>query len=137
MSAFATIKLAHNVLKQIDQAAERALVQTADAVRKDIKKAQVIPFDTGALQDSMFSDELTVHRGEVDISFNTPYARRLFYHPEYNFHREAWTGPDGKEHTRANAHAKDHWTEDWEAGGSREDFAEKTFAKAIRQEAKL
>ena len=135
MSVFATIKLAYNVLRQIDQGAERALVQTADAVRKDIKKAQVIPFDTGTLQDSMFTDP--VNRKQVDIVFSTPYARRLFYHPEYNFHREPWTGPDGKEHTRVNENAKGHWTEDWEAGGSREDFAEKQFAKAFRRGAGL
>ena len=135
MSVFATIKLAHEALKRIDQAAERALVQTADAVKKDMEKAQVIPFDTEALQKSGFTDP--VSRKEADIVYSTPYARRLFFHPEYNFHREPWTGPDGKEHTRVNENAKGHWTEDWEAGGSREDFAEKQFAKAFRRGAGL
>ena len=51
-----------------------------------------------------------------------PYARRLYYHPEYNFHKEE------------NPDAKGRWLEDWMPGGRKENFVQETFAENLRRE---
>ena len=51
-----------------------------------------------------------------------PYARRLYYHPEYNFHKEE------------NPDAKGRWLEDWMPGGRKENFVQETFAECLRRE---
>ena len=119
-----SIKLDHVALRGLDRAAVRALEMTAEAVHTDMVQAQVIPFKQGHLQnDSTWVDTSRSHLGEADLVFSTPYSRRLFYHPEYNFSHEE------------NPNAKGHWTEDWEPGGSREDFAQTAFAKLYKREA--
>jgi len=122
--SYASIKLDHAALRKLDRAAVRTLEKTAEAVHTEIVQAQVIPFDQGHLQnDSTFVDTAKSERGEVDIVSSTPYARRLYHHPEYNFSHEE------------NPNAKAHWFEDWEEGGAQEDFAQKAFAKLYKQEA--
>ena len=136
MSQYAEIKFNNAVLRGLDQASVRALPMTGTAVLKDMKKAQVIPLDTSHLQnDSTFVDDSQAALGHVDIVSSTPYARRLYYHPEYNFHQEPWTDKSGKTHTRANAHAGAHWFDPWMDGGEREDFAQKAFSAAYKKEA--
>jgi hypothetical protein len=41
-----------------------------------------VPFNTGMLKDSAITASAV---GEGLLVYATPYARRLFYHPEYNF----------------------------------------------------
>ena len=56
---------------------------------------------------------------------STPYARRLYYHPEYRF--------DKKENPNAGA----GWFDDWAEGGANQNFAEETFAAIFKREAGL
>lgn len=82
------VKLNTRVIKQIKESAQEALVETADATKSDLIRAQTMPFDTGKLQDrSTFVDDNKKNRGKVSIVTDTPYARRLYYHPEYNFQK--------------------------------------------------
>lgn len=48
-----------------------------------------------------------------------PYARRLYYHPEYNFQ------------TVNNPNAQGRWLDHWLPGGQHESFAADTFADAL------
>lgn len=57
--------------------------------------------------EATFVDTSESGLGKVSIISSTPYARRLYYHPEYKF--------DKGEHPLA----KGKWLEDFEAGGSR------------------
>lgn len=80
------IELNVGVLNMIDNAQYEALAQTADATLTELRDRQVMPFDTGNLQnDSTFVDDS--QRDKVSIVSSTPYARRLYFHPEYNFRR--------------------------------------------------
>ena len=120
----AKVTLHYAKLKALDRAAIRALEKTTEAIHTDIVQAQVIPFETGHLQnDSTDCDFSEVQSGHTEIVSSTPYARRLYYHPEYNFR------------TDENPNAKGRWFEDWEAGGSRAGYAGEAFAKFMRQEA--
>ena len=109
-------------IRQLTQAAETALEMTADAVHTEVAQAQVIPFDTGNLQnESFFADYADSSKGKVQLVSSAPYARRIYFHPEYNFK------------TDENPNAKGHWYEDWEPGGSKADFAFKKFKKFYKK----
>ncbi len=113
-------------LKALDDAAKRALAQTAVAVHTEVVQGQVMPYQTGHLQeDSTFVDQSNVEKGHVDLVSSTPYARRLYYHPEYRF--------DKTENPNAGA----GWFNDWAEGGANQSFAGETFAALFKREAGL
>lgn len=102
-------------LKQINAAAEIALIQTAEAVKNDLIQSQTMPFDTGYLQNnSTYVDSSNSSRGVVSIISDTPYARRLYFHPEYNFKRTN------------NPNAGGMWFEPY-INGNKKDFVKDTF----------
>ena len=89
------IELNYSVLNMLDNAQFEALAQTADATLTELRDRQVMPFDTGNLQnDSTFVDDS--QRDKVSIVSSTPYARRLYFHPEYNYRRGNNTSAGGK-----------------------------------------
>ena len=110
------IKMNWEKIQQLTQAQVTALEQTADNLHSEVKQAPVMPFDTGNLQnESTFVDYSKSKDGKVTLVSSTPYARRLYYHPEYNFQ------------TKENPNAKGMWYEDWMPGGPKADFAAKAF----------
>ena len=115
------INLNFGKLKELDRNTQKALEMTTDALLTEVKNAQVMPFDTGNLQnESTFADYSNSDKGVTSIVSTTPYARRLYFHPEYNFSRE--------EHIAAGA----EWFIPWQKGGTRENFCVDTFAKIYR-----
>jgi hypothetical protein len=64
-----------------------ALEQTAEWIIRDVRKAQTVPRKTGILQGEAVHVAASA-LGNVEIIQSTPYARRLYYHPEYNFNKE-------------------------------------------------
>jgi len=116
-----TIKLDEAKLKELTKQQYISLAQTADAILTDLKDSQTIPFNTGNLQnDSTFLDDSQIEQGKVSIVSSTPYARRLYYHPEYNFR------------TNNNHSAGGKWFEPY-ASGNKSDFARETFAKLFKR----
>ena len=103
-------------IRQLTQAAITALEQTGEALHTEVVQAQVMPFDTGHLEeDATFVDYSDSADGIVRIVSSTPYARRLYYHPEYNFQ------------TDENPFAGGEWFEPWLPGGISQDFAKDAF----------
>lgn len=65
-SVTSKIKLNLPVLKQLDTAQQTALRNTTDALLRQIKNSQVMPFDTGNLQnESTFADYANLAEGET------------------------------------------------------------------------
>lgn len=109
-------------IKQLSQAAVKTLEMTAEALHTEVVQAQVFPFDTGNLQnESTFVDCSESKNGSVVLVSSAPYARRVYYHPEYHFQ------------TKENPHARGMWYEDWLPGGSKEDFAPNAFKKIYKK----
>ena len=80
------VELNMSVLNMLDKAQFEALAQTGDATLTELRDRQTMPFDTGNLQnDSTFVDDS--QKTTVSIVSSTPYARRLYFHPEYNYKR--------------------------------------------------
>lgn len=126
MKVKSVIKMNFPKIKQITRAQVTALEQTAEAVHTEVIQAQVMPRDTGAMQnENTFVDYSESGSGKVTISTSTPYARRLYFHPEYHFQKEE------------NPHAKGKWYKDWLPGGKESDFAIQTYKKIYRRLAGL
>lgn len=122
IKAKSRVKLNMGVIKKLSTAAVTSLEQTADAVQSDLKQSQVMPFDKGTLQNTQtFVDYKESNQGRVQIVSSTPYARRLYYHPEYNFS------------TAENPNAGGKWFEDYLAGGKKQNFTRDTFKKLYKR----
>ncbi len=131
------VKLNMPVVRQLTAAAKTSIAQTAEAIHTDVVQSQVIPRDTGNLQnESTFVDLGEINQGKAAIVSSTPYARRLYYHPEYNFHQTPWVDEQGKSH-EGNANAKGRWLDDYLKGGRKQDFAQKAFKRLYKKNAGL
>lgn len=131
-----TVKLNMATIERLTEAVGLALEQTAEALHTEVVQAQVVPRDKGTLQgEGFFVDYSESAKGKVTLVHSTPYARRLYFHPEYKFNKEPWEDKKGKHD--GNPNAKGQWFEDWEQGGKEEEFAEKAFAEFYRRIADL
>ena len=114
------VELNVSVLNALDNAQYEALAMTADATLTELRDRQTMPFDTGNLQnDSTFVDDS--QRDKVSIVSSTPYARRLYFHPEYNYRRGN------------NASAGGKWFESF----LNDDFIVSAYAKLLKQKGGL
>lgn len=123
MQVKSTVRIDAGKLKRIAKAQVSALEKTAEALHTEIVQAQVMPRDTGALQnESTFVDYSRTNRGSASIVSSTPYARRLYYHPEYDFS------------TDENPNARGKWFEPWMKGGEHEDFVKDIYKRCLERE---
>lgn len=108
-------------IAQLTRAQIIALEHTAEELHTDVQQAQVMPFDTGALQGDgkTFVDYSNSSKGKVSIVSTGPYARRVYYHPEFNFKKTE------------NPNAKGHWYDDW-ITGNKKAFVNNTFKKVYK-----
>lgn len=106
--------------------AKRAMDIAAEAVLADVRDAEVVPRDLGPLEDTaaFVVGEESGDQYTAMVTFDTPYARRLYYHPEYNFR------------TDKNPNAQGEWLEPW-ISGDKKDFARDSFAAQYKKEAGL
>lgn len=120
-----TVKLNRQRIKEIEKAAQTSLEQTAEATKTELINKGYIPFDTGTLQnESTFVDAENLDKGIVSLVSSTPYARRLYFHPEFNFQ------------TVNNSNAQAQWFEPFISGDDKE-FITDTFKKLFKKNAKL
>lgn len=122
MKVTSVVKMDFGRIRELTQAVGSALEKTAEALHTEVVQAQVMPFDTGNLQnESTFVDCSESNQGKVTLVSSTPYARRLYYHPEYKFQKDE------------NPNARGEWYNDWLPGGKHADFAVKAFKKFYKQ----
>lgn len=125
IKATSRVKMNMPLIHKLTKSQITALEKTGEALHTEVVQAQVMPFDTGNLQnESTFVDYDEAPSGRVTINHSTPYARRLYYHPEYNFS------------TKENPGARGGWWEPW-ISGEKKDRPQKIFAAFMRQEAGL
>ena len=100
------IEFYDSIINALEGAALEALDATGEQLLTDVTNAQIMPFDVGTMQnDATYVDHSHRANGQVTLLVDEPYARRLYYHPEYNFQ------------TVNNPNAKGLWFEDWADGG--------------------
>lgn len=124
-SVVSTIKLNFSKISQLNNSIVTALEKTGEALKTEVVVAQVMPYDTGIMQNSStFVDNTNSNRGEVNLVTSTPYARKVYFHPEYNFQ------------TKENANAQGEWLEPY-VNGKNKDFCANTFVKFYKESAGL
>ena len=139
MQVKSTVKFDWGAIRQLETAQITALEQTAEYLPTEVGQAQVMPFDTGAMQGdktvtagersvikypdgSEAVNEITkADGGKVSIITTSPQVRRLYYHPEDHFQK----------HENPNARGK--WYADWLPGGSREKDCQKAYAQFYKR----
>lgn len=105
MNVKAIVTLNEDAISKIEAAKLKATAMLLEALKTDVDDAQVVPFRDGELKDSVSTGFL--QQGDKVIAWigwNTPYARRLYFHPEYNFR------------TDKHLNAKGLWMGDYQYG---------------------
>lgn len=111
----------HGKVKAIDDAMQKALVQSMRNLRNDLIQSETMPFDVGEMQNRSTSlDESKKATGRVRLNTDTPYARRLYFHPEYNYSKEK------------NKNAQGRWLDTY-LNGKKKDFVSKEFKRLLKQ----
>jgi len=110
----------HSALNQLIKAQIQALEMTTEALKTDVMTNAVTPKDTGELERSAFIDNSKSKQGISKLAYSTPYASRVYFHPEHNFR------------TDKNINAKGKWLEGY-VNGDKKEFAQKAFRKFFRQ----
>lgn len=110
------VKLYKPQIKKITDAHVKAVGMTAEKLRSDLISSQVMPFLEGTLQNIQTDvDVSAAKQGKIQIVHDTPYAKRLYYNPQYNFTKTF------------NPNAKGMWWEEW-LNGSKKKHAMKIFS---------
>lgn len=99
---------------------QKAIGLTAEAIKTDVIDKQMIPFDKSTLQESTFIDDKRDPNKAYIVS-STPYARRLYYHPEYNFQK------------KNNPNAGGKWFEPWTSKGKYAGWVKRRFEAFIKE----
>ena len=99
---------------------QRAISYTAEDIKRDVIDKQVIPFDKSTLQESTFVDDSRDPNKAYVVS-SAPYARRLYYHPEYNFR------------TDKNKYAGGKWFEPWTSKGKYANWVKRRFEEFVKE----
>lgn len=116
------MRLKKSQLRKLTKAQERAAILAMEVLKTEIAKDEVVPKQTGALEESATLVVKALNKGQVRITYDTPYARRLYYNPEYNFRKDK------------NSNAKGLWLEDY-IEGEKKDFLGNVYAQLYRREA--
>lgn len=116
-----SVKIDKRVLEKLSKAAISAQEMTTSALKTEESIDQVMPRDTGNMSvKHTFVDFSKAKNGETDIITSTPYARKLYFHPEYNFQRFEHKNAQGKWHANY-------------ISGPKKDFCKKAFTKFYRK----
>jgi len=117
-------RMNRRAVNQISEAALQALSMTVkgshDSILSDIMTSEVVPKQTGELERSVYIDESQIKKGTVTLVYDSPYARRLYWHPEYNFR------------TDKNRNARGMWLEPW-ANGEKTNTFVKRFKDLLKR----
>ncbi|ERJ00102.1 hypothetical protein LJB68_14005 [bacterium 210820-DFI.6.52] len=122
MGAKAKIELDLSAIRGMEQQVVEVAEETMEVLHQDLVASAVMPYDQGDMQNN---ETFVVAAAEGDearatLVTGSPQARRLYYHPEYNFQ------------TVNNANAGAEWLEAY-ISGDKTGLAPETFAKLLKE----
>ncbi|MCB5876699.1 minor capsid protein [Blautia producta] len=113
------VTLYPNKIRKLQEIAQKAFELTVEAVLSDIRMSQTVPKNTGELERSGFV-EIDIKKMVAKIIFDEPYARRLYWHPEYDFRQDK------------NQYAGGLWMQTY-IDGEKRHFVKETYGKFLKQ----
>jgi len=121
------------VIQRISDAAKAAAVDTMEQLCTDLVDSKTMPFDSGDMQNNQTfvavegEDIINgVETYSVSLVTGSPQARRLYYHPEYNFQQK-----EG-----ANGSRGAFWLEPY-ISGSKKNFIRDKYTELFKRRAGL
>ncbi len=109
-------------MSQFDAKKTTALKQTGDSLLTDLIMSQTMPFDTGALQNLLtYVDYELAKDGTIRLISMGPYARRLYFNPDFNFRQDK------------NPHAGGRWLDPYLPGHAKGMFVPRVFAMHLKK----
>lgn len=121
------IMLDYNAIREIENAARKAAVVAMEKLQKDLENSETMPFDTGNMQNNqtfVAVEGEDIVNGEdiysVSLVTGSPQARRLYYHPEYQFQQGH------------NDNAGGLWLEPY-INGDKKGFVQTEFTKIFKE----
>ena len=120
MAIKVNVKMNHTALGKLSDAQKQALEMTTEAIKSDVTLSATVPKETGELERSATVDTSELSKGKTRLSYDTPYARRLYWHPENNFR------------TDKNASAQGKWLQTY-IDGPKSNFAKDAFKKIYKK----
>ena len=127
MSKFVNSKIKLNIpqINKLSKSATKALEMTTEHLHTEVRNDQVMPFREGHLSGELTAPDYSeIEQGKANINTEGPYARRLYFHPEYNFNRNE------------NKNAKGKWYEDY-ISGTKKNFCKEIFTELYKKGAGL
>lgn len=106
-------------IRKLQEIAQKAFELTVQAVLTDVQQSQTIPKRTGELERSGFP-VIVAEYMVARIIFDTPYARKLYWHPEYKFRQDL------------NECAGGLWMQTY-IDGEKKDFVKETYGLFLKQ----
>lgn len=113
------VELYQDQIRRLTNAVTLSAEQAAEAVKSDIDASQTVPKNTGELERSGF---VRASKSRYQIIYDTPYARRLYWHPEYKFRKDK------------NPNAGGLWMQSY-IDGEKKDFFKKAFRARLKANA--
>lgn len=80
------VELYQREIKELQKAIDITGLDAAIVLKKEITDSKTIPKDEGELESS--GAVKRIRAGRYQIVYSTPYAVRLYWHPEYKFRRD-------------------------------------------------
>lgn len=111
------VKLNQANINLVRQGMNKALPLTMESLKSEVNNMQVVPKNIGDLEESVV---VGVENITGFISYNTPYARRLYYNPQYNFR------------TDKNPNAQGRWLDSF-IHGPKKQWLSSTFGEFLKQ----
>lgn len=116
------VKVNQAVINKMLSAPGKSLAMTAMAVETDLINSNTLPMgDTEMLEQSTHIGMIS--EDHAYIATDTPYARRLYFHPEFNFRKDKHGSAGGR------------WFDPYISGSKRK-FAESALVKFLRKNSK-
>lgn len=113
------VDLYPGAIRRLQEIVQQAFEMTAEEVLADVRDSQTIPKNVGELERSGYVDA-DVKAMIAHIIFDTPYARRLYWHPEYNFRQDK------------NQFAGGLWMQTY-LDGEKKQYVKETFSAFLKQ----
>lgn len=107
----AKVELNYQAIAKLQESRDKVMPLLMEALKTEVENAQVIPRDHG---DLIASSAAIVVKNTGYLTYNTVYARRLYFHPEYNFRKDK------------NMNARGRWLDEW-IYGPRKEWITNTF----------
>ena len=118
----AGVKLDAGAIARLGETTQAAALETMEVVKSDLVNSQTVPFDNGTMQGTLHTGQFKAG-DELHTTLQTdgPQARRLYFHPEYNFQRGQ------------NPNAGATWYAPYLAGSGKAAFIPETFAALMKE----